>query len=31
VDKIRLIWSTGYDEYDITNMDFFINQIKSLN
>ncbi len=31
VDKLRLIWSTGFDEFDILNMDFFMNQIRSLN
>ncbi len=31
VDKIRLIWSTGYEDYDIYNVDFFINQLKCLN
>ena len=31
VDKLRLIWSTGFDEFDLVNIDFFINQFRSLN
>lgn len=30
-DKLRLTWSTGYEEYDIFNVDFFSNQLNCLN
>lgn len=28
IDKIKLIWSTGYEEYPVTNIDFFCQSIK---
>ncbi|HMY85532.1 MAG TPA: hypothetical protein PLC76_13670 [Saprospiraceae bacterium] len=31
IDKIKLIWSTGYEEYPVTNIDFFVNQLNCLN
>ena len=31
VDKIRLIWSSGYEDYEIYDLDFFINQFRCLN
>ncbi|MBL0117534.1 MAG: hypothetical protein IPP89_00770 [Saprospiraceae bacterium] len=30
VDKIKIVWSTGYEEYSVTNIDFFSNQIRCL-
>lgn len=30
MDKIKIVWSTGYEEYPVTNIDFFMNQIKCL-
>ncbi len=31
IDKIRLIWSSGYEDYEVYNLDFFINQFRCLN
>lgn len=31
VDKVRIIWGTGYEDYDVYNLDFFVNQFKCLN
>lgn len=31
VDKIRIVYSTGYEEYIVQNLDFFQNQISCLN
>lgn len=31
VDKMRVVWSTGYEDYDIHEVDFFMNQINCLN
>lgn len=31
IDKIRITWSTGYEEYAVYNVDFFQNQISCLN
>ena len=31
VDKIGILWSSGYEEYEIYNVDFFIHQIACLN
>ncbi len=31
IDKIGLIWTTGFEEYDIYEVDFFMNQISCLN
>lgn len=30
VDKIRVIWATGYEDYDVFDLDFFRNQINCL-
>ena len=30
IDKIKIVWSTGYEEYPVTNVDFFMNQIRCL-
>lgn len=30
IDKIKIVWSTGYEEYPVSNVDFFVNQIKCL-
>lgn len=30
IDKIRVIWSSGYEDYEIYNLDFFVNQFKCL-
>ncbi len=31
VDKIRLIWSSGYEDYEVYSLDFFIDQFNCLN
>lgn len=31
VDVVRIIWDTGYEDYEVYNLDFFINQFKCLN
>ncbi len=31
VDKVRIVWSTGYEDYEVYNVDFFINQLSCLN
>ncbi len=31
IDKVRVVWSTGYEDYEIFNVDFFINQFNCLN
>ena len=31
IDKIRVVWSTGFEDYIIYNVDFFINQYDCLN
>lgn len=31
VDRVRIIWETGYEDYDVYNLDFFINQFRCLN
>ena len=31
IDKIRVIWSSGYEDYDVYDLDFFINQFNCLN
>jgi len=31
IDKIRIIWSSGYEDYEIYDLDFFVNQFKCLN
>ena len=31
IDKIRIVWSTGYEDYTIYNVDFFMNQYDCLN
>ena len=30
VDRIRLVWSSGYEDYEIYELDFFINQFRCL-
>ncbi|MFK7950072.1 MAG: hypothetical protein AB8G11_20950 [Saprospiraceae bacterium] len=30
VVKVRMLWSTGFEDYDINELDFFINQLKCL-
>ncbi|MEO6132004.1 MAG: hypothetical protein ABIQ02_09150 [Saprospiraceae bacterium] len=30
LDKIRILWSTGYEDYDVYKIDFFIDQIHCL-
>ncbi len=30
VVKVRMLWSTGYEDYDVNELDFFINQLKCL-
>ena len=30
VDTIRMYWSSGFEEYEVYNLDFFINQIRCL-
>jgi hypothetical protein len=30
VIKVRMLWSSGYEDYDIHELDFFINQLKCL-
>ncbi len=31
IDKIRVVWSTGFEDYEIFEVDFFINQIRCMN
>ncbi len=31
VDMVRIIWDTGYEDYEVYNLDFFIDQFKCLN
>ncbi len=31
VDKVRVVWSTGYEDYDIYEMDFLIKQLNCIN
>lgn len=31
IDKMRVVWSTGYEDYDIHKVDFFIDQINCIN
>ena len=31
VDKLRVVWSTGYEDYDIYEMDFLIKQLNCIN
>ena len=31
IDKMRVVWSTGYEDYEIYELDFFMNQISCLN
>ncbi|MEM9823738.1 MAG: hypothetical protein AAF985_21820 [Bacteroidota bacterium] len=30
VDKVRIVWSTGYEDYDVYELDFFIDQFRCL-
>ena len=31
LDLMRVVWSTGYEDYDIYNLDFFVHQFRCLN
>ena len=31
VDRVRVVWSTGYEDYEVYNVDFFQNQLSCLN
>ncbi len=31
VDVVRIIWDTGFEDYEVYNLDFFINQFRCLN
>lgn len=31
IDKVRVVWSSGYEDYDVYNIDFFTNQLDCLN
>ena len=31
VDRVRIVWSTGYEDYEVYNVDFFQNQLSCLN
>ena len=31
LDKMRVVWRTGYEDYQIYHVDFLINQINCLN
>ncbi len=31
VNRVRIIWSSGYEEYDVTNVDLVMNQLHCLN
>ena len=31
VDQVRIVWSTGYEDYEVYNVDFFLNQLSCLN
>ncbi len=31
VDKVRVVWGTGYEDYEVYELDFFIDQFKCLN
>ncbi|MEM8909240.1 MAG: hypothetical protein AAGD05_15445, partial [Bacteroidota bacterium] len=30
VDKVRIVWSTGYEDYDVYELDFFLDQFNCL-
>ena len=30
IDKVRLVWSNGYEDYDIYEVDFLMNQLNCL-
>ena len=30
LDKVRILWSTGYEDYDVYNVDFFIDRLNCL-
>lgn len=30
VDKVRVVWGTGYEDYDVYELDFFVNQFNCL-
>ena len=31
VDKVRIVWGTGYEDYEVYDLDFFVNQFNCLN
>ncbi len=31
VDKVRVVWGTGFEDYEVYELDFFINQFRCLN
>ena len=31
IDKVRVVWGTGYEDYEVYELDFFIDQFKCLN
>ncbi|MFK7773833.1 MAG: hypothetical protein AB8F94_16905 [Saprospiraceae bacterium] len=31
IDAVRIIWDTGFEDYEVYNLDFFVNQFKCLN
>ncbi|MBK8504531.1 MAG: hypothetical protein IPL46_21365 [Saprospiraceae bacterium] len=31
IDKVRVVWSSGYEDYEVYNIDFFTNQFDCLN
>lgn len=31
IDRVRVVWSSGYEDYEVFNIDFFANQLKCLN
>jgi hypothetical protein len=31
IERVRVVWSTGYEDYEVYNVDFFINQLNCLN
>ena len=31
VDKVRVVWGTGYEDYEVYDLDFFVNQFNCLN
>ncbi len=31
IDQVRVVWATGYEDYEVYNIDFFMNQLVCLN